>query len=95
MKDVPTLNELGLKNFNLSAWHGLWAPKSTPKPVIDQLSRALQVAIKDPAVVQRFSDLGAMPVSEADATPAALLTRVKTEVGRWTPIIKAAGQYAD
>jgi tripartite-type tricarboxylate transporter receptor subunit TctC len=95
MKDVPTLNELGLKNFELSAWHGLWAPKGTPKPVVEQLSKALQVAIKDPAVTQRFADLGAVPVSEASATPAALQTRVKTEIERWGPIIKAAGQYAD
>ena len=95
MKDVPTLNELGLKNFELSAWHGLWAPKGTPKPVVEQLSKALQVAVKDPTVTQRFADLGAVPVSEASATPAALQTRVKTEIDRWTPIIKAAGQYAD
>jgi putative tricarboxylic transport membrane protein len=95
MKEVPTLSELGLKNFELSAWHGLWAPKGTPKPVIDQLSKALQAAIKDPNVTQRFADLGAVPVKDADATPGALQTRVKTEVGRWGPIIKAAGQYAD
>jgi tripartite-type tricarboxylate transporter receptor subunit TctC len=95
MKDVPTLNELGLKNFELSAWHGLWAPKNTPKPIVDQLAKALQVAIKDPNVVQRFVDLGAVPVKETDATPAALSTRVRTEVDRWAPIIKAAGQYAD
>jgi tripartite-type tricarboxylate transporter receptor subunit TctC len=95
MKDVPTLNELGLKNFELSAWHGLWAPKGTPKPVVEQLSKALQVAVKDPTVTQRFADLGAVPVNEASATPAALQTRVKTEIDRWTPIIKAAGQYAD
>jgi len=95
MKDVPTLNELGLKNFELSAWHGLWAPKGTPKPVVEQLSKALQVAVKDPTVTQRFADLGAVPVSEASATPVALQTRVKTEIDRWTPIIKAAGQYAD
>src|SRR4029453_18402792 len=95
MKDVPTLNELGLKNFELSAWHGLWAPKGTPKPVIEQLSKALQAAVKDPTVVQRFADLGAVSVTEASATPAALRSRVKSEIERWGPIIKAAGQYAD
>lgn len=95
MKDVPTLNELGLKNFELSAWHGLWAPKGTPKTVVDQLSKALQAAIKDPAVAQRFADLGAVPVPEASATPAVLDARVKSEIERWSPIIKAAGQYAD
>ena len=95
MKDVPTLNELGLKNFELSAWHALWAPKGTPKQIIEQLSRALQVAIKDPNVTKTFADLGAVPVKEADATPGALQARMKTEVARWGPIIKAAGQYAD
>ena len=95
MKDVPTLNEVGLKNFELSAWHGLWAPKGTPKAVVDQLSKALQVAIKDPSVTQRFADLGAVPATDADATPGALQARVKTEIARWGPIIKAAGQYAD
>ena len=95
MQDVPTLNELGLKNFELSAWHGLWAPKGTPKAVIEQLSKALQAAVKDPTVTQRFADLGAVPVTEASATPAALQARVKSEIERWGPIIKAAGQYAD
>ena len=95
LKDVPTLNELGLRNFELSAWHGLWAPKGTPKPVVDELSKALQVAVKDPAVVQRFTDLGAVPVASTAATPAALSERMKSEVQRWGPIIKAAGQYAD
>ena len=95
MQDVPTLNELGLKNFELSAWHGLWAPKGTPKPIIEQLSKALQVAVKDPTVTQRFTDLGAVSVTEASATPSALQARVKSEVERWGPIIKAAGQYAD
>jgi tripartite-type tricarboxylate transporter receptor subunit TctC len=95
MPDVPTLDELGLKNFELSAWHGLWAPKNTPKPIVEQVSKALQVAVQDPAVKQRFADLGAVPVAEASATPAALQTRVKSEIDRWGPIIKAAGQYAD
>src|SRR5512134_3194119 len=95
MPDVPTLDELGLKNFELSAWHGLWAPKGTPKPIIDQLSKALQAAVQDPAVKQRFADLVAGPVAEASATPAALQTRMKNEIDRWGPIIKAAGQYAD
>ena len=95
LKDVPTLAELGLTNFELSAWHGLWAPKGTPKAIVDQLSRALQAAIRDPGVIQRFADLGAVAVKEADATPAALQSRMKSEVERWGPIIKGAGQYAD
>jgi tripartite-type tricarboxylate transporter receptor subunit TctC len=95
MKDVPTMAELGLKSVEVSAWHGLWAPKDTPKPIVDQLSKALQVAIKDPSVTQRFADLGAVPVSEARATPDALKAQMQKEIERWTPIIKAAAQYAD
>jgi tripartite-type tricarboxylate transporter receptor subunit TctC len=95
LKDVPTLDELGLKNFELSAWHALWAPKGTPKPVVEQLSKALQVALKDPTVIQRFADLATVPVKDADATPAALQGQLKSEIDRWGPIIKAAGQYAD
>ena len=95
LKDVPTLDELGLKNFELSAWHGLWAPKGTPKPIVEQLSKALQVALKDPTVIQRFADLGTVPVKDSDATPAALQGQLKSEIERWGPIIKAAGQYAD
>lgn len=95
MKEVPTLDELGLKDFELSAWHGMWAPKGTPKPIVGELSKALQAAIKDPTVIQRFADLGAVPVQEGDATPAALQAQLKFEMDRWGPIIKAAGQYAD
>jgi len=95
MKDVPTLDELGLKNFELSAWHALWAAKGTPKAVIDQLSKALQAAIKDPAVIQRLAELGTVTVGESDATPDALRAQLKAEIDRWGPIIKAAGQYAD
>ena len=95
LKDVPTLDELGLKNFELSAWHGLWAPKGTPKPIVEQLSKALQVALKDPTVIQRFADLGTVPVKDSDATPAALQGQLKSEIERWGPIIKAAGQYAE
>jgi tripartite-type tricarboxylate transporter receptor subunit TctC len=95
LKDLPTLDERGLKNFELSAWHALWAPKGTPKPIVEQLSKALQVALKDPTVIQRFADLGTVPVKDSDATPAALEGQLKSEIERWGPIIKAAGQYAD
>ena len=62
---------------------------------MDQLSKALRVALKDPTVILRFADLGTVPVKDADATPAALQGHLKSEIERWGPIIKAAGQYAD
>lgn len=95
LKDVPTLDEQGLKGFSIAIWHGLYAPKGTPKPVIDRLSASLQEALKDPTVKQRFNDLGTDPVDTKRATPEALRSHLKAEIDKWGPIIKAAGVYAD
>ena len=95
LPDIPTLRELGLKGADVGIWHALYAPKGTPKPVIDKLVVALQVAIKDPMVNQRFADLGAVSVSPDRATPEALQKFLKSEIEKWGPIIKKAGQYAD
>ncbi len=95
LKDVPTIAEGGVKNFEVAVWHGLYAPKATPKPVIDKLNKALNVALKDANVKQRFADLGTEPTTEDHATPEALRTHLKAEVAKWGPIIKKAGQYAD
>jgi len=95
LKDVPTLDEQGLKGFNIAIWHALYAPKGTPKPVIDKLSAALQEALKDPIVKQRFNDLGTDPVDPKRGTPEALRTHLKAEIDKWAPIIKKAGVYAD
>ena len=95
LPNVPTMDEAGLKGFEISIWHGLYAPKGTPKPVIDKIAKALQDAIKDRTVKQRFADLGAEPVSEKAATPDALRAQLKAEIDKWAPIIKKAGAYAD
>lgn len=95
LKDVPTLDELGLKGFNVSIWHALYAPKNTPKPALDKLVGALQVALKDPVVATRFGELGTEPVDVKRATPEVLRTFLKSEIDKWGPLIKAAGQYAD
>ena len=76
-------------------WHGLYAPKGTPKPVIDKLAAALQGALKDQKVIERLADLGAEPVSQEDATPAALDKHLAAEIAKWKPVIEAAGVYAD
>src|SRR3954467_3891993 len=68
LKDIPTLNEQGLKGFEVGIWHGLYAPKGTPKEAMDRLSGALQTAVKDPAVIGRFSDLGATTYPPEKAT---------------------------
>jgi tripartite-type tricarboxylate transporter receptor subunit TctC len=95
LPNVPTMDEAGLKGFEVSIWHALYAPKGTPKPVIDKLTKGLQDALKDSTVKQRFADLGTEPVEQNRATPAALSAHLKSETARWTPIIKKAGVYAD
>jgi tripartite-type tricarboxylate transporter receptor subunit TctC len=95
LPDVPTAEEAGLKGFEVTVWHGMWAPKGTPKPVIDKLVQALHAALKDPNVVQRFAELGTEPVPQNLATPPALEAHLKSEIAKWAPIIKKAGVYAD
>jgi len=95
LPNLPTMNEAGLPGFEVAVWHGLYAPKGTPKPIIDKLEHALQVALKDPTVKQRFADLGTEPVAENRATPEALRAHLKAEIAKWAPIIKKAGVYAD
>jgi tripartite-type tricarboxylate transporter receptor subunit TctC len=95
LPDVPTASEGGLKDFQVGIWHGLYAPKGTPKEVSDRLVGALQKALQDDNVKSRFAELGTEPVAQTDATPAALKTKVETEIARWAPVIKAAGVYAD
>lgn len=89
--DLPTLDSGALKGFEASAWHAMWAPKGLPKPVSDKLVEALQAALKDPKVVERFASLGTEPVPVAQQTPEALKTQLAAEVARWGAIIKAAG----
>jgi tripartite-type tricarboxylate transporter receptor subunit TctC len=95
MPDLPTLHEAGLPNFEVAVWHGLYAPRGTPKAIVDQLADALQVALKDPMVKQRFADLGTEPVADSRARPEALRAHLKAEIDRWGPIITKAGAYAD
>jgi tripartite-type tricarboxylate transporter receptor subunit TctC len=95
LKEVPTVQEAGLPNFEVSVWHGLYAPKGTPKPVVDKLTKALQLALKDKNVIDRFGDLGTAPVEAKRATPEALAAHLKAEIDKWGPIIKKAGVFAD
>ena len=95
LKFVPTLNEAGLKNFEVVVWHGLYAPKGTPKPILDKLVASLQAAVQDATFTSRLADLGAVPVPVAKANPEALRTHLQAEIKKWDPIIKKAGQYAD
>jgi tripartite-type tricarboxylate transporter receptor subunit TctC len=95
LPNVPTMPEAGLPSYRMTVWHALYAPKATPKPIIERLSKALQDALKDANLIQRYSELGAEPVPQDRATPEALRTHLKSEIEKWGPIIKRAGVYAD
>jgi len=93
LPNVPTLHESGLPNFEISIWHGIYAPRGTPKAVVERLTVALQAALRDPALIQRFAELGTDPVTQDRATPPALRAHLKAESERWAPIIREAGGY--
>jgi tripartite-type tricarboxylate transporter receptor subunit TctC len=95
LPDLPTLQEQGLKGADVAIWHGLYAPKGTPKPVLDKLVSSMQEALKDQTVNQRFAEPGAVTFPADRQTPAALQAHLKAEIDKWAPLIKKAGQYAD
>jgi tripartite-type tricarboxylate transporter receptor subunit TctC len=95
LPNVPTLDEQGLKGFEVVIWHGLYAPKGTQKAALDKLNAALLVAVKDPVFKEALAKLGSEPVSPEKVTPEALRSHLKAEIDRWGPIIKKAGVYAD
>ena len=89
LPDVPTMEEMGIKGMDISFWHGLWAPKGTPKDVIDTLNAAAVKALADPVVQKRVAALG-MTIP-AEQTPQALHDFHKAELDKWWPIIKSYG----
>ncbi|MEJ6006568.1 tripartite tricarboxylate transporter substrate-binding protein [Paucibacter sp. AS339] len=92
---LPTLDESGLKGFSVGIWHGVYAPKGTPKPVLDKISAALKLALKDADFHKRQEALGAVIVTDARINGPEHKKFVEAEIAKWGPIIKAAGQYAD
>ena len=95
LPEIPTLDEQGLKGFEVGVWHALYGPKGLPKPVSDKLVAALQETVKDATVQKRFAELGATTYPADKATPAALEQQLKAEIDKWSPLIKKAGVYAD
>ncbi|MCX2863397.1 tripartite tricarboxylate transporter substrate-binding protein [Paucibacter sp. PLA-PC-4] len=92
---LPTLDEAGLKGFSVSIWHGLYAPKGTPKAVVDKINAAVKVALKDADFIKRQEALGAVIVTDNRLNGAEHKKFVEAEINKWGPVIKAAGQYAD
>jgi len=95
LPDAPTLDEQGLKDFEVVVWHGIYAPKNTPREALERINAALRAALKDPAVATRLTELGAQIVPEEKQTPAGLRDWLKAEIDKWGPVIRAAGTFAD
>jgi tripartite-type tricarboxylate transporter receptor subunit TctC len=92
---APTLDEQGLKGFEVKVWHGVYVAKGTPRDITDKLNRALREALSDPAVVKRMADLSSDIPSADKITPEGLRTHLEAEINKWGPIIKKAGVFAD
>jgi tripartite-type tricarboxylate transporter receptor subunit TctC len=95
LASLPTLDQSGLKGFNVSVWHGLFAPKGTPKAITDKLNAALKVALKDPVFLKSEQSLGAVIIDDARVNGPEQKKFVASEIEKWGTVIKAAGQYAD
>ena len=95
LKDLPTLQEMGLKGFDLTIWHGLYAPKGTPPAALAQINAALKVALKDPDFIKKQEGLGAVVVSDKRVDPAAHKAFVTAELNKLKPVIEAGDKFAD
>ena len=95
LPDLPTMQESGLKGFEVGIWHAVYAPKGTPKAAIDKLVAAMQEASKDADFRRRMAELGATVYPVEQITPAALTSQLKGEIEKWGTVIKKAGVYAD
>lgn len=91
LPDVPTFEESGMAGFQLAVWHGLYASKGTPKPVIDKLSAALRQSLGDPSFTQRLQEMSGLVVPADQATPEAMRQLLRSEVDRWRNALRSAG----
>jgi tripartite-type tricarboxylate transporter receptor subunit TctC len=95
LPNLPTTIEAGLPEFQAAGWYALFAPKATPKPILETLTAALDKALDDPGVQKRLSELGCDIPDKSRRGPEALTAFVKSEIARWTPVIKAANVKAE
>jgi tripartite-type tricarboxylate transporter receptor subunit TctC len=95
LPDLPTAGEAVLPDFEITVWFGMWAPKATPKPVIDKLAGAMQKALVEPELKSRLAASGAEAVAPTRATPEALRAHLKSEIDKWGPVIRKAGVSAE
>ena len=92
---LPTLDEAGLRGFDVSVWHGLYAPVGTPDPLRERINAALKRALRDPEFVRRQEALGAVVITDARTEPAGHRRFVEAEIGKWGAVIRAAGPYVE
>jgi tripartite-type tricarboxylate transporter receptor subunit TctC len=92
---LPTAGQAGLPGFEIGIWHGIYAPKGTPTPVVLRLNQAMRTALADPRVVARMNELGSPPEPVERQNPDVHRAHLAAEIARWRPILQAAGQFAD
>jgi len=95
LKNVPTLSESGLKDFNVQTWHALYAPKGTPPAILEKLGAALRAALQDPELIKREEALGLTVVKDDRLQPAVHKKFLESEKERYGKVIKDAGEYAE
>jgi tripartite-type tricarboxylate transporter receptor subunit TctC len=95
LSNIPTLDEQGMKGFEVKVWHGLYAPKNTPKDALDKLNKALRDALNDPVIRQRMAELSSDIPPMDKVTPEGLRAHLEAEIAKWGPVIRKAGVYAD
>lgn len=91
LANLPTLHEAGLPNFEVTVWHALYAPRGTPAAIVQRLNAALEVALKEPTVLQRFADLGTTAFPAGQRGPAEARARLESEVAKWRKVIQESG----
>jgi len=91
LPELPTLDEQGIKGFEVVIWYGMWAPRGTPMPALDKLNGALRIAVQDSTFDSRMADLGAVPAPLSNAAPEPLRAHLKSEIETWGPVIKKSG----
>jgi tripartite-type tricarboxylate transporter receptor subunit TctC len=91
MPTTPTFSQSGMPGFQLTVWHALYAPKDTPKPIVDRLTKALNNALKDPLLIRRYSEMDASVAGPDTANPTYTSKFLLSDIERWKAAMKNAG----